>query len=116
MYNCKLCGRPCSKDAIVCVEPFVYTICRNCHSLAGTCNLCSHSLTCDFETNPSPLPKQVQQTIRQGNMTMQSVVMNPERIRETCQKNCKCWNDEMGCLRQNGTCGQYKEVIPNAEM
>ncbi len=49
-------------------------------------------------------------------MTMQSVVMNPERIRETCQKNCKCWNDEMGCLRQNGTCGQYKEVIPNAEM
>ena len=63
---------------------------------------------CDFEENPIALPKQIQQQIRQGNSIISTVVVNPERIRETCEKNCKCFSKEFGCLRQNcQTCGEW---------
>lgn len=121
---CSLCGRPCLKDAIISAKevegpdsnPAYYIICPNCFTQVNTCNLCTYRGECDFETNPSPLPKQIQQTIRQGQMVMQTIVKNPDRIRETCQKSCKCWSDEFGCLKQNGTCGNYKEVIPNVKV
>ena len=77
---------------------------------------CKEAHICDFETNSSSLPKQVQQTSRQGNMVMQTVVKNPERIRITCEKGCKCWSDEFGCLKQNGICSNYEEVISNDEI
>lgn len=121
ILNCEYCGRPCPQGAIVLAEaidaPYQLhknpVMCQQCFSMVGTCNLCQQRATCPFETDVScPLPKQVQQTIRQGNMTMQSVVKNPDRIRETCQFGCKCWSDEFGCLKENGSCGQYKEIIP----
>lgn len=111
--TCSICGRPCFKDAIVSVEPIIYAMCAQCYSQCGTCAMCKEAHICDFETNSSSLPKQVQQTSRQGNMVMQTVVKNPERIRITCEKGCKCWSDEFGCLKQNGSCGNYEEVIPN---
>jgi hypothetical protein len=46
--------------------------------------------------------------IRQGNMIAQQQVQNPERIRQTCQKGCKCWDEEFGCLKSNGCCGNWK--------
>jgi hypothetical protein len=59
------------------------------------------------------MPKQVMQTIRQGNIVMQTVVPNPERIKAFCT-NCGCYNaDPPMCLRQFGTCGQYNEYIPS---
>ena len=82
--------------------------CDNCLKLSGTCGGCSKSSTCDFETNPSPLPKAVQKQIRQCNQIMVTTVKNEERIRETCQKNCGCFSQEFGCLRENGTCGNYE--------
>lgn len=122
--TCQMCGRPCFKDAIISAKevegpntlPFYYIMCRTCHSQCGTCAMCINRSDCLFETDPSPLPKQVQKTIRQGNMVMQTIVQNPDRIRETCQKSCKCWSDEFGCLKQSGTCGNYEEVVPNVEM
>lgn len=84
-------------------------MCGNCFSMAGTCGLCENGTLCDFETNPSPLPKQVQKVIRQGNAIIQTVVKNPERIRETCLKNCPCCDPNFGCFKENGTCGIYKE-------
>lgn len=116
VLTCNICGRPCLENAIVCTEPVAYVMCPQCFQHCGTCALCISARECLFETSPSLLPKQIQQTIRQGNMTMQSIVKNPDRIRETCQKGCKCWSDDLGCLKQNGTCGQYKEVIPNVKM
>ena len=118
--TCDICGRPCFENAIVSAlevegpedSPAYYIMCPQCYADCGTCALCVSARECIFETSSSPLPKQVQQIIRQGNMTMQTVVQNPDRIRETCQKSCKCWSDEFGCLKQNGTCGQYTEVIP----
>jgi hypothetical protein len=85
--------------------------CAQCLSLAGTCHLCSFGNCCDFETNPINLPKQEQKVIRQGNMTMQTVEKGEARIRETCLRNCPCFSEEFGCLRENGTCGKYEGVF-----
>jgi hypothetical protein len=83
-------------------------ICENCLKLSGHCGGCSKSTTCDFETNPSPTPKAVQKRIQQGNQIMVATVKNPDRIRETCQKNCECFSEEFGCCRELNTCGNYK--------
>ena len=108
--KCEVCGRIdpnyvlfLNKD-----ETAYIPVCFNCSKLSGTCGGCSKSSTCDFETNPSPLPKAVQKQIRQGNQIMVTTVKNEERIRETCQKNCGCFSQEFGCLRENGTCGNYE--------
>ena len=86
-------------------------ICKNCQSKSGTCGGCSKSSICDFETNPSPIPKAIQKRIQQGNQIMVMTVRNEERIRETCQKNCECFSEAVGCLRENGTCGKYNCVF-----
>ena len=43
---------------------------------------------------------------------MQTEVMNPNRIKETCMKGCPCWDEkEQYCLkenRKNRTCGRYE--------
>ena len=74
--------------------------------------MCLKSVNCEFEQNPDPMPKQIQQTIRQGNMMAQTVVKNPERINAFCA-HCPCWNTlDACCNRENGTCGRYDEYIP----
>lgn len=87
--------------------------CDRCAQLFGTCNICVNSLNCRFETDPSPLPKQVQKTIRQDNMIMQTVIPNPERIKLCCS-GCPCTDEELtACWRRAaGTCGNYNEWIP----
>ena len=86
-------------------------LCHDCRSKLGTCAMCKKSITCDFETNPSPIPKAVEKRFQQGNQIMVTTVKNEERIRETCRKNCKCFSEEFGCLRENGTCGKYEGVF-----
>lgn len=116
--KCNWCGRPCLENAILSENPGQeaeqkwFVMCPQCYSVTKTCTMCKEARSCDFETNPDPSPKQVQQTIRQGQMVMQTVVMNPDRVEKTCKMNCKCWSDDFGCLKQNGTCGQYEEVMP----
>lgn len=87
--------------------------CPNCAQYFNTCTLCLHSANCEFQTNPSPLPHQVQHTIRKGNMTAQTIIQNPERVKAFCVP-CHCWDAESGsCNRQSGTCGNYNEFIPS---
>lgn len=115
---CSYCGRPCLENAIVSANPIAnaepawFIMCPQCFSVTKTCIMCKEAHNCDFETNPDPSPKQIKQTIRQGQITMQMSVRNPDRIEKTCKLNCKCFDEELGCLKQNGTCGQYEEVIP----
>lgn len=82
-------------------------ICKNCQSKSGTCGGCSKSSTCDFETNPSPIPKAVQKTIQQGNQIMIIQIKNPSRIDVTCRKNCPCFSEEFGCCREYNTCNNF---------
>lgn len=104
---CDYCGNPASS---IINEDNLKCMCAQCFSMTKTCAMCVEGGKCAFETDPSPLPKQVQKTIRQGNMVLQTVVKNPDRIRETCQFGCICFHEEFGCLKENGTCGNYKEV------
>lgn len=113
LSKCDWCGTPV-------IIPIIYSvphddnteeqhlICHNCLQKSGLCLTCKHGAYCDFEESSSTLPKQVQKQIRQGNQIMITTVVNPDRIRETCQKNCKCFSEEFGCLRQNNqTCGEW---------
>ena len=93
--KCKICGGPTIGGSVCFVDTDQnnHIICAKCASQTGRCPTCAYSITCDFETNPSPLPKVVMQTIRQGNMMAQTQVINPERVALTCH-SCSCWNTE----------------------
>lgn len=109
--KCNYCGR--DEANILCLRDEVcYFMCDQCAQYCNTCGLCNQVRYCEFETNPSPIPKQVQQTIRQGNMVVQTIVKNPERIQAFCVP-CQCWNSENQCCgREFGTCGRYDEYVP----
>lgn len=97
---CEVCGQP-----MILVGSFVeqdskgnwHQYCVNCRELLKTCQTCSKP--CEFETNPDPMPKVVMKTVQQGNMRMQTQVMNPDRINKFCL-TCDCYNEENGCKRQ----------------
>ena len=91
-----------------------HSICKQCQKLIGHCNTCRRASACAFETDPSDLPKVIQQQVRQGNMISVMTVKNPSRIDITCKKGCPCFDSEIGCLREsNNSCGNYKIVYDN---
>ena len=81
---------------------------RECAKKLGTCQTCVLANACEFDTNPDPMPKVVMQTVRQGNMVMQTQVRNPDRIRKFCHE-CSCFDPENECLKQFNCCGKYIE-------
>lgn len=83
-------------------------LCEQCAEQLGSCATCKHITNCTFETDPSPLQKIIQKTMRQGNMQIMTQVMNPERMKITCQKGCPCFDQEsQACGRSRATCPQY---------
>ena len=82
-------------------------LCKNCQNKSGTCGGCSKSSTCDFETNPSPIPKAVEKRFQQGNQIMITQIKNPLRIDATCRINCPCFSEENGCCREYNTCNNF---------
>lgn len=86
-----------------------HPICETCLSASGTCQSCTRGTTCSFESDPSPLPKAVQKSFVQGNQQIVTTVPNPDRIKETCAKNCSCFDAaSYSCNRQNSTCRNYE--------
>ena len=113
LITCELCGGQIPKaQSIIFVEKGKPNrlICERCSKLHGTCHLCKNSAFCSFENDPSPLPKIVQKQVRQGNMIAMTQVQNPERIEITCKKGCPCYDPELECLRQFGTCGKCENI------
>ena len=86
-------------------------VCSNCSKLSGTCGECLKSATCDFETNPSPIPKAVQKRIQQGNQIVMAQIKNPSRIDATCRINCPCFSEENGCCREYNCCNNFEGVF-----
>lgn len=107
---CDICGRFIADNSIIdVVNKTIHIICQNCYSKFGTCTLCDSNGYCDFQENPIQISPIAQKKIQQGPMVMMTQVMNPERIKATCEKNCGCFDPEIGCLRQNGTgCNKNK--------
>ena len=103
-YNCDVCNTPI-------INPIVditlnKILCERCYVALGTCAGCANGSTCLFETDPSPLPKVVTQTIRQGNMVGQIQVKNPERIKVCCE-GCHCFIDNE-CYRTYQYCKNHR--------
>jgi hypothetical protein len=108
MVKCDYCGRQ--------VQPVVITegrgACIECAKYFGTCYMCRNCSACQFENNPSPLPKVVSRTIQRGNAVIQTQVRNPERVKQFCFP-CKCFDmDDLICRRQENWCSNYDEYIP----
>ena len=107
--TCAICGKATpTRSMVICPEDTI-SICPSCAESLSTCYTCVKAAYCDFESNPSTLPKIVQRTIQQGNMKTVIQVKNPERIVITCQQNCACFDPEFGCAREfpGHTCGNY---------
>ena len=111
--QCDCCGNMILiNKAIVSIEENkTILFCHQCAQKAGTCQTCIEKNNCDFQTNPINLPKQIQQTIQRGPAVMSTTIINPDRVNETCKKNCECFSEEYGCLKQNGTCGGYQKCF-----
>jgi hypothetical protein len=113
IVKCELCGGITVPQAsyIDMTNPEQeHIVCAGCQQHFGHCPTCKHTKNCSFETDPSSLPKVIQQQTRQGNMISVTQVKNPARIDITCKKGCPCFSEEFGCLRQFNSCGSYKIV------
>ena len=112
MAHCDRCGREVSANNLILTEQKGkwFGICGACQGLMGLCHTCTHRHECSFSSSPSQTEPYIMQEIRQGNTVFRQRVKNPERVRETCQDGCVCFDKEFGCLRQiNQTCGNYEE-------
>ena len=112
LLKCGVCGKIIVSPNPIYQESADNTwiaVCESCFELRGTCGGCSKSTTCDFETNPSPIPKAGQKRIQQGNMITLMTVKSEERVAETCAKNCECFDhDNNSCGREFNTCRKYE--------
>ena len=108
---CERCGNITLQPIIVQDGNNWHIMCGNCSiGKLNTCAFCEHSSKCEFETNPSELPKLIQQQIRQGPMISVQTIKNPDRIRETCQILCDCFDAKFGCMRESNYCDKYKFI------
>ena len=112
--KCACCGRNGAKtwykDKLFCDE---------CINNFGTCHMCEHSVKCEFQTNPAPIPMFVSQHIRQqterGYVEQITQAPNSKRIKAFCLDVkcvcCKtCEDSKVRCMRQFNTCENYKEA------
>ncbi len=104
IMQCETCGRPTEQQVLCPDGDNWHILCPACAAQLNTCAFCKKVRICSFETDPSPLPKMIQQQFRQGPMITVTEVMNPERIRQTCEKGCDCFSAEFGCMRQFHYC------------
>lgn len=102
METCDMCRVPVNKsdEVIIYDEDNIEILCATCYTHLNSCKTCGDSRLCDFITNPIPIPQQTMKTFRQGNSIIQTMIQNPDRIAETCAKNCRCWDHEHSYCRR----------------
>ena len=113
--QCETCGRPTEQQVLCPDGDNWHILCPNCASQLNSCAFCKKVNVCTFETDPSPLPKMVQKQIRQGPMISVTTEMNPERIRQTCEKGCDCFDANFGCMRQFHYCERIDHVYDDSK-
>lgn len=111
-YECDICHRQIHHTEVIYDSKSNKIVCSDCCNRLSTCDNCHNGPICLFETDPSPLPKQIQKQIRQGNMIGQTIIKNPDRTLITCKKGCPCWDAETeSCNKQLRYCANIQEVI-----
>ena len=110
-YFCEYCNKPLvTKLQIIPTETVNHVLCPECASLTSTCQFCKNGNKCDFETNPSNIPKVINQKVRQGNMIMTTQVRNPARVDITCKAGCKCYSEEFSCCKDFNNCERMESI------
>lgn len=75
----------------------------------GKCSTCSATI-CQLEKD-NTLPHIVTKVVRQGPMTMQTQVLNPQLVDKYCRAGCLCF-DGNNCVRQTiQSCQNYKLIV-----
>lgn len=93
--TCACCGNSIiGKPYLASNNDMWYELCADCDEQWGNCATCANITSCDYETNPINLPKQIPTQTRKGPMVINTVGRNPARIKETCAKGCSCWQNE----------------------
>ena len=108
--QCETCGRPTEQQVLAPDGNLWHILCPNCADQLNSCGFCKNAGKCDFETNPSSLPKYIQKQIRQGPIISVMTVKNPERIRQTCQNGCPCYDSEFECMREFYYCERIDHI------
>ena len=110
---CSICGKVIdSNPYLISNNDSWNMVCAECIKQLNTCRNCQNLQSCDFETNPSPIPKAVEKRFQQGNQIMVTTVKNDERINETCAKNCECFDHETRtCYREYKKNKNYKDAF-----
>ena len=116
VVQCETCGRPTELQVLCPDDDMWHILCPSCASQLNSCAFCKKVNTCSFETDPSPLPKMIQKQFRQGPMITVTEVMNPERIRQTCEKGCDCFSADFGCMRQFHYCERIDHVYDDSKV
>ena len=76
----------------------------------GKCASCVNAQACTLDADHT-LPKYVMKIVRQGSMTLQTQVLNPQLVDKHCHNGCLCY-DGNNCLHQNGQgCQNYKLIV-----
>lgn len=111
-HKCAICGRNGAKV----IDGKNY-FCHECINLFGTCMTCVYGASCNFNDNPAPLPKIVMsrscEQTEMGYIEQIQQIPNPQRIKAMClDTKCICCDHEEKphCMRQFGTCKNYKEI------
>lgn len=115
LKQCELCGQATLVPFYTRDGDNWHIFCQECIHKLNTCNFCKKVTECLFETDPSPLPKMIQKQIRQGPMISVTTEMNPERIRQTCEKGCDCFDANFGCMRQFHYCERIDHVYDDSK-
>lgn len=114
LFNCELCGHPIAIEMVWESELTHdhHLICQECFRSFSTCRMCESGRSCAFQDDTT-LPKQVQRTVRQGNMVMSNLVPNPELVDKTCKAGCKCYdNTGQYCRREDNYCIEHNFHSP----
>ena len=114
---CAFCGSFIPKGGIIEMEgDAAILMCEKCANLP-MCSRCVSNQICAFQSDQSCKEPQLEmKTVQQGNMTMQTQVLNKRRVEQTCAKGCPCYrpeglDDGTHCLKTaNVGCDKYKSI------
>jgi hypothetical protein len=110
---CGICGNHIFSGKIIDYhDGKVSQMCEKCGELykQNMCQFCDKGDYCAFQQDAScQIPPVITQQFRQGNAVVQTQVKNPERVKATCEKGCKCYNEELKvCMRECGGCSSVQ--------
>jgi hypothetical protein len=115
LEKCDICGGEfIPSDLLIDMTNGIHLICHDCNAVVGTCYVCKKNIECFFETDPDPLPKQVQKQMTTPQGYIVTTIRNPDRIEKLCKK-CECFSAENECSRQINWCEKYQVIWETEE-